>query len=190
CCREIYVPAGGDLQAAINNANPGDTILLQAGATFIGNFVLPVKSGNSMITIRSAAPDAALPGPTTRINPSYAAQLPKLQSPSSLPALATVPGAHHYTLMGLEFPSTYQGYYIILALGDGSAAQNTLAMVPHDLVVDRVYVHGDVTYGQKCGITLNSASTTVTNSYIAEIKAVGQDSQAIASTNGPGPFTI
>jgi len=186
----INVPAGGDLQAAINSAQPGDTILVQAGATFTGNFVLPVKSGASMITIRTSAPDSALPNATTRIDPSYAPVLPKLKSPNSAPALATVPGAHHYTLMGLEFPSTYQGFYIIVQLGDGSTAQNTLAMVPHDLVLDRVYVHGDVTYGQKVGITLNSASTTVTNSYVCEIKGAGQDSQALAGTNGPGPFTI
>jgi hypothetical protein len=186
----ITVSAGGNLQAAINSANPGDTILLQAGATFTGNFVLPVKTGSTMITIRSSAPDSALPGPTSRIDPSFASQLPKIKSPNTGPALATAPGAHHYTIMGVEFPSTYQGYYIIVALGDASSAQNSLAQVPHDLVLDRVYLHGDVTYGQKCAIALNSASTTVTNSYVSEIKAVGQDSQAIASINGPGPFTI
>ena len=48
------VNAGGDLQAAINNAQPGDTILLQAGATFTGNFILPNKGGSSYITIRSS----------------------------------------------------------------------------------------------------------------------------------------
>src|SRR5262249_10415197 len=48
----ISVSAGGDFQAALNTAQPGDTILLQAGATFTGNFVLPVKSGSSYITIR------------------------------------------------------------------------------------------------------------------------------------------
>lgn len=36
---------GGDLQAPLNAAQPGDTILLEAGAEFVGNFVLPVKSG-------------------------------------------------------------------------------------------------------------------------------------------------
>ena len=35
-----YVSAGGDLQAALNEANPGDTIVLGAGATFTGPFVL------------------------------------------------------------------------------------------------------------------------------------------------------
>src|SRR5205823_5998140 len=83
----IMVAAGGDLQGAIDRANPGDTILLEAGATFTGNFVLPVKPGSQMITIRSSAPDAALPNASTRIDPSYAPQLPKLKSPNSQPAL-------------------------------------------------------------------------------------------------------
>ena len=56
------VPAGADLQAAINQAQPGDTLLLTAGATYVGNFVLPAKSGASDITIRSSALASTLPG--------------------------------------------------------------------------------------------------------------------------------
>jgi nitrous oxidase accessory protein NosD len=37
----LVVPAGGDLQAAINSAAPGDTIVLEAGATYRGPFWLP-----------------------------------------------------------------------------------------------------------------------------------------------------
>jgi hypothetical protein len=186
------VNAGGDLQAALNAALPGDTILLQPGATFTGNYVLPLKPGTNgdYITIRSGASDAALPASTVRMTPAFEAQLAKLQSPNSAPALSTAPGAHHYRLLFLEFRANRQGYGEIIALGDGSRAQNTLAMVPHDIIIDRVYVHGDVTYGQKRGIGLNSASTTIVNSYVSEIKAVGQDSQAICGWNGPGPFTI
>ena len=44
--------------------------------------------------------------------------------------------------------------------------------------------------GQKRGIALNSAATTIVDSYISDIKANGQDSQAIAGWNGPGPYTI
>src|ERR1700730_17082089 len=39
------VPAGGNLQEALTNAKPGDTILLEPGATYVGNFTLPVKPG-------------------------------------------------------------------------------------------------------------------------------------------------
>src|SRR5262249_47683510 len=45
-----YVNAGADLQAAINAAVPGDTLMLAPGASYVGNFVLPNKSGSSYIT--------------------------------------------------------------------------------------------------------------------------------------------
>ena len=77
------VNAGGDLQAATNAAKPGDTIFLQPGATFTGNYTLPAKSGSAYITIRSAALDSALPPAGVRITPAYAAQLPKIRSTSS-----------------------------------------------------------------------------------------------------------
>src|SRR6267142_3100250 len=52
----IVVNAGGNLQTAINNAVPGDTIVLQAGATFTGPFTLPNKtSGSGWIYIQSSA---------------------------------------------------------------------------------------------------------------------------------------
>jgi hypothetical protein len=57
-------------------------------------------------------------------------------------------------------------------------------------VFDRIYVHGDPTAGQKRGIALNSGLTQIINSYISDIKAVGQDSQAIAGWNGTGPYVI
>jgi hypothetical protein len=44
--KAIQVAAGGDFQAAWNTASPGDEIVLQAGATYIGNFVLPAKRGS------------------------------------------------------------------------------------------------------------------------------------------------
>ena len=49
----ITVNAGGDLQAAIDAARPGDTILIAAGAVFTGNYTLPAKGGTAYITISS-----------------------------------------------------------------------------------------------------------------------------------------
>ena len=40
------------LQVALNEAVPGDTITLQAGATFVGNFILPSKSGTGGLQSR------------------------------------------------------------------------------------------------------------------------------------------
>ncbi|HXH05503.1 MAG TPA: carbohydrate-binding protein [Vicinamibacterales bacterium] len=184
----LRVGAGGDLQAAIDAARPGDVILLEAGATFVGNFVLPAKPGSSPITIRTAADLSQLPGPGTRIGPADAPRLPKLRSPNAEPALRTAPGAHHWRLELLEFLPNADGFYDILRLGDGS--ETDPARVPYEIVVDRCYIHGDPLKGQRRGIALNSARTSIVNSYIADIKAVDFDSQAIAGWNGPGPYLI
>src|ERR1044071_4135142 len=58
----IVVPAGGNIQAAINSAQFGDTIILQAGATYetpadFAPYQLPNKGGGSgYITITSSVP--------------------------------------------------------------------------------------------------------------------------------------
>jgi hypothetical protein len=186
----IVVAAGGKLQTALDAAKPGDVIMLAAGATFTGNFTLPAKIGTGVITLRSSAPDSALPGPGVRMTPAYAALLPKIVSTNSLAALRTLAGAHHWRLQFLEFPWTLLGYGEMLRIGEGGAPQISLAQVPYEIEVDRVYVHGSPLYGQKRGIALNGRSITIRNSYISEIKAVGFDAQAIGGWNGPGPFTI
>lgn len=186
----INVPAGGNLQAAINAARAGDTILLQPGATYAGNFTLPVHGGETYITIRSAASDTLLPPPGARMTPAYAAYLPKITSPNNVAAIRTAAGAAYWRLMLLEIGPTANATGTAVDLGSGSSTQNALSLVPHHLIVDRVYIHGDAANGQRRGIGLNSAHTTIVNSHISEIKSVGQDSQAIAGWNGPGPFWI
>jgi hypothetical protein len=187
----ISVPAGGNLQAAINQAVPGDVIMLAPGATYTGNFVLPAKSGTGWITLRSAAPDSALPAAGRRMTPAYASQLPKLRaSNTSGPAMRTAASAHHYVLMFLELLPNPAGTGSMIELGDATRAQSSLAVVPHDLVVDRCYLHGQPGAPQLRGIALNSGATEIRNCYISEIKYAGRDSQAIAGWNGPGPYRI
>jgi hypothetical protein len=184
------VPAGGNLQAVLDAAQPGDVILLAAGATYSGNFVLRKKIGEGFITLQTEIDDVGPLAPGTRITPAAAAKLAKLRSPNSSPALQTAPQAHHWRIQLLQFGPTYKGYGEIIRLGDGSADQHTLDVVPHTLVIDRVYVFGDPLLGQKRGIAMNAANVTVINSHISDIKAIGQDSQALGGWNGPGPFVV
>jgi fibronectin type III domain protein len=182
----LAVPPGGDLQMTLNTAQPGDTIVLAPGATYAGNFTLPNKVGALPITL-TTSPEG-LPGEGSRISPAFAAQLAKLRSPNAAPALVTAPGAHHWRVQLVEITSSGTGD--LVTLGDGSSAQNSLALVPHDLVIDRCYIHGIPGVPQKRGVTLSSASTTISGSYISEIKARDQDTQAVGGANGPGPFVI
>ena len=89
-----------DFQTALNHAQPGDVIILQAGATYLaplwGGFVLPPKAVpnpvppgfNPWIYIRSSA-YASLPPPGTRVSPSQANLMPKFITHEDQPAIHT-----------------------------------------------------------------------------------------------------
>jgi hypothetical protein len=187
----LAVKAGGDLQAAIDAAHPGDTITLAAGATFNGPFKLRVKGGTTPITIRSSTADSLLPGSGQRITPAAASLLAKIRSTTAGPAVRTDPGATYWTLKFLEFlPSSSTSSANLIEFGGTGSTQNTLSEVPQHLVLDRCYVHGNATFGQRRGLALNSGETKVLNSYFADIKASLQDTQAIMGWNGPGPYLI
>ena len=186
------------LQPAIDAAAPGDTILLKAGETFVGPFILRAKpTSTSWITIRSDASDSLLPAAGVRLVPSgkpgantSRSLLPRLIGQGgalkTTPVVRTATGAHHYRLQFLEIDGVANlGFETLIALGD-----DTTAAAPHDIVIDRVYAHGDFYKGMKRGISLNSERTDILNSYISDIKAVNADSQAIAGYNGRGPFRI
>jgi hypothetical protein len=65
--RTIQVPAGGDLQKALDEAKGGDRIELEPRATYEGPFRLKAKDGDGWIVIASAG---ALPKPGRHVQPS------------------------------------------------------------------------------------------------------------------------
>jgi hypothetical protein len=196
--------AYGDLQQALDAARPGDTILLRAGETFVGNFVLPAKSGSDTapILIRSDAPDNVLPADGVRlVPPAFAGTNTQLNRLARLrgvgggykntPVLQTAAGAHNYRLQFLDVDGVAQeGWGTLIEWGNNSEAQTSLEVIPYGIVLDRVYVHGHPAKGQKRCIALNGASLEVLNSFVSACAAVEVDAQAIAGFNGPGPFKI
>ena len=190
--RTINVSAGGDLQGALDAAQPGDQVVLAAGATFTGNFTLPAKAGMSAgkwIVVRSGG---SLPGEGTRVGPGNAGQMPKILTPNSEPAIATAPATQGWRLVGLEVGASPRATmtYAFIALGTIGANQRTLAQAPSRLIVDRSYVHGTPQYNVRRCIVLNSAATAVIDSYIADCHSNDSDSQGIFGWSGPGPFKI
>ena len=184
------------IQSAVNAANPGDTIVLQAGTTFSEEVVLKYKSGSSYITIQSSQ-IANLPADGIRVSPSDAQYMAKIVVPTSADSaikteITTNGPAHNYRIIGVEFAPTNssQLVYNLVQLGSSDTDQNSLTKVAHDFDIQRCYFHGATDSELRRGIALNSSNTSIVDSYFSEIHQTGSDAQAIAGWNGPGPYTI
>jgi hypothetical protein len=183
----IQVPSGGDLQAALNSAAPGDVVELAAGAVFTGNFQLPAKGGSGWIYIQTSAL-ASLPPPGGRVGPGNAGAMATIVTPNGSPAVQTASGAHHYRFVGIELSTTPgTAAFAVFAIGNGETSAGAL---PHDIIIDRCYVHGDSAAGSRRGVAMNGNSIAVVDSYVSDFKERGADAQALWGANGAGPFRI
>ncbi|MDO8367037.1 MAG: hypothetical protein Q7T20_09585 [Saprospiraceae bacterium] len=172
-----------ELQAALNAAQAGTVILLEAGAIYTSPFTLPEKPASpGWITVRTAAPDAALPPANTRITPAFASVLPKIIAPPFLQAIVTQSRAHHWYFLGVEFASAAFSYNIV-AIGTSETSE---ANLPHDLTFDRVYAHGHPTQGSRRAFAGDGFRIALVNSWVSDCKEVGADSQAFCAWNGTG----
>ncbi len=186
--RTLAVAAGGDLQTVLNGARAGDTIVLPAGATFRGPITLPRVDGEGWIVIRSALAEELPAG--RRVSPGDAAKMAKIVGgDGSVAAVQTAPGAHHVRFVGIEFAVT-PGVYNTGLVRFGTGDETREADFPHHLILERCFVHGDPARGGKRGIALNARSVAIVDSYLSDWKSDGQETQAIAGWNGPGPFKI
>lgn len=192
----ITVGSGGNLQTALNNAQPGDTIVLTAGAAYTGNFTLPAKTGTGWITITTAGfsvPEGV------RVTPSNASSMAKIVTNNTSPVLTTSGAAHQYRFIGVEISLTSSAVADANSAGAlttsnlvilGSSTEPSVANLPHDIIFDRVYVHGSPTQNVRRGFFFNTGAVAVVDSYVADFHEIGADSQAILGANGTGPYKI
>jgi Putative Ig domain len=210
----IPVRAGGDFQAALNRANCGDTITLQAGATFAGDFSFPQKSCDAArwITVRTSAPDSELPPEGSRLTPCYAgvSSLPgrpdfhcsctknvlaKLlfAGASGNGPVTFAAGANHYRLEGLEITRVVSENRITALV-----APEVRSPADH-IILDRVWVHGTPHDETTRGVFLNNTSyVAIVDSFFTDFHCVAitgacTDAQAIGGGGGDlpsGPYKI
>jgi len=206
----ISVNAGGDLQSALNNAQCGDTIQLQAGATFTGQFMVPAKNCDShhWMIIRTSAADSALPAEGLRATPCYAGVTslegrPPYSCPNPKNVMARVEiakygngpfqianGASYIRFIGLEItrPVGTPGDAILI-LVKGTADH---------IIVDRSWLHGAPQDETHNGISLDGVTNAaIVDSYFNDFHCAAKgsctDAHAISggvSTTQDGPFKI
>jgi len=181
----IEVKAGGDLQGALNEVHCGQTIQLQAGATFSGYFNVKAMNcdADHWIIIRTSSPDSALPAEGTRLTPCYGGMAsmvgrPAYNCPNSRNVLAKIaqnkpgngpfffrPGANFYRLIGLEITRSGEN------LGAGKLV-NFQGAADH-IFVDRCWLHGqpqDETYN---GVsTAGGTNVAIFDSYLNDFKCI------------------
>jgi hypothetical protein len=203
---EYYVAEGDDLQAVIDAAALGDTIVLDARATFVGNFKLPIKAGEGWVYIISSELNYLPEG--SRVQPADAIHMPKIIPTQNwnLPALMPYKGAHHYRFAGIEFiaasTGTIDGIYNLVQMGYGRNANYTDGIyywkavtndadLPSYITFDRCYFHSLNVKPKfcRCGIMANGHYIAVIDSYISDMTDAS-DAQAIWIWNGGGPYKI
>src|ERR1019366_5115122 len=208
----IAVRAGEDASRAVSQASCGDTIELQAGATF-GELSLPEKKcdDSHWIIIRTSAPDSKLPPEGTRLTPCYAGVTslparPSFRCASTENVLAKIEfdakggvgpvhiatGANHYRLIGLEITRAVSPAVIYHLIGPVKGAAD-------HLIFDHMWIHGTAQNETVRGVMLSHIRyAAIVDSYFSDFHCVAKtgacvDSQAIAGGLGDdpmGPFKI
>ncbi len=200
----IQVNTGGNLQAALKSAQCGNTIELQAGATFTGSFNFPANNCDDKhwIVVRTSAGNNNLPAEGHRLTPCYAgvaSLLGRPQYPCSNPhnvlAKLVVPanvdgpvvfesGANHYRLLGLE----------LARAAGGKGAPTLISMVKggtgNHIVIDRSWLHGTTQDDTRDGFDLEGTTyVAVVDSYFSDFHCTadtGACTDAHAVSGGTG----
>ncbi len=215
--KPMSVKSGENLQTALDNASCGDTIQLEAGASFAGRFRLPRKACDDAhwIIIRTSAPDGALPAEGTRITPCYAGvaalpgrpqfQCPPAKSPAVKNVMARImlagqgegpilfsDGANHYRFIGIEITRALSsGGVVALAGPDGAVAAD-------HIIFDRVWMHGTAQDDTRRGLYLSGTTyMAVVDSFFTDFHCTAKlactDTQTISGAAGDlpmGPYKI
>ncbi|MBK9165429.1 MAG: VCBS repeat-containing protein [Acidobacteria bacterium] len=184
------------IQSAINAANRGDTIVVEAGRTYTENLVLRYKSGSGYVTIQSSAL-GSLPTAGNRVAPADASNMPTIRSTAAgaTSPINTVSGSNptgYYKLIGLNIlrhNSTSQ-QQVLLRLGTEGTSQDTLAETPHNIIIDRCLIRGSDAGQTRRGIQLNVKDSQVINSYIDNFWETDTESHGILGYNGTNSVLI
>jgi hypothetical protein len=211
--RTMYVPAyvartgtvravasGGNLQAALDAAVPGDTIVLDNAGVYQGNFNLPTnKSGGTgtEIYIESAAMRGGTFDTVFGNRKTTTTGLAILRHPGGTnvqPIISTTGNGRtgwRFAGIQIDVPSAYTGSGITSLIQLGDITQTTVAAYPGFFAFDRCRIIGTATAQIRRAIWVTGPNFYMGDSQILDISSqtVG-DSQGILITHAAGIATI
>ncbi|MFN7998088.1 MAG: hypothetical protein U0Q18_30990 [Bryobacteraceae bacterium] len=180
------VPTGSDFQAALDSANCGDELVLDAGAVYTGNFYVPAKICSQKILIRSSGLSSLTAG--QRVGPYSVPLMATLMTPNQNAVLNFNAGASGFYFAGLELTVAdgVQGLWNLVLL---SANATQHSQLPSNVIFDRVYAHGNDQFCVR-GFLADAIGFGLINSYVSAFIHTSYDTQAVLVYNSPGPFLL
>ncbi|MDQ6654159.1 MAG: right-handed parallel beta-helix repeat-containing protein, partial [Acidobacteriota bacterium] len=198
----IIVPAGGNLQAAVNAAQCGDTLILEPNATFVApsdGLVASTQCAASPITVRTANVSNLPSG--TRVGSTDAPNLARIVTPGPYPAITFGGGSQGWKFIGIEittWPNIDNQHYVSTLVNIGRYVSPS----PSDITFDRCWIHSQedgtdsLTTTVKILVDAEGVNVSLLNSRIASPGAyivsstTFDNTAAVMMINGPGPLTI
>jgi hypothetical protein len=210
--RNVIAGSASDLQAKIDLATCGDTIVVPANNTYTGNFTIPNQGACSGWILVESSAIASLPPSGTRVSGACSAGTPPASvcPPPSAgtianmatltsnnadnPTMAFSNSAHHWRFIGLEMTQSPGKHDYALIEMDNHQTQ--ASQLPSFIIFDRCYIHGTASGAVRRGVSFQVISGAIIDSDLREFHdqisapGFGSDSQAIATWTSPGPILI
>jgi len=180
--KTIRVPAGGDLQRAINRATAGTEILLPKRATFVGPFRLPDRGDDGWVRI---ATDISAPAARIDTASEIAASLATLTARVDVGTVIIDNAGGGWSLDLLNITHDGETTNALVYVHDPSGG------IPDGILIDRSWLHRRSPEHMitRCVIG-NGSNLTVRRSALTSCTRTGQQTQGIAQWNTPGPTLI
>lgn len=181
--KTLIVHSGDNLQAAVDSANPGDVIVVQAGASFPS---LIITKSNITITTSGTLPAGARPGPISE------AQMPKIIANGETPALEFAADVHDVNLSGLIVTNVGGNVFtaeLVLIGARSSGGSIPQVNKPHHISFDQCWVReatndtstpDAATTTADRGFDISAPFVSMTNSRVRGFRAY----KGLAATSG------
>jgi hypothetical protein len=186
------------LAASGADGNLNHEVVIPIGTPIDGNFTLYNKhganpTGPGWIVVRSSG---TLPAPGVRALATDAAQMAKLTctpTASGQRVLTTENNSHHYYLCGLEITANQGTAKLSGLVNFGTPSVDQTGIEPHDIVLDRCYVHGLTTGNYtRIGIGLHTKDTAIINNTLGPFLDADAftETKSLYAVNGTGGYLI